>query len=52
MVSSRINRSLITGTQSIITYNGRNPQPVIGKDSGAAVTLGHAVLFGSAPSRH
>jgi hypothetical protein len=52
MVHSRIKRSFITGAQPIITYNGRNPQPVVGKDPGAAVTLSQAMFLGLAPSRH
>lgn len=52
MISARIKRSLITGSQAIVTHNGRNPQPVIGKDPGATVTLGHTMFLGLAPSRY
>jgi hypothetical protein len=52
MISPSIRRSLITGSQPIVTYNGRNPQPVIGKDPGTTITLGHTMFLGLAPSRH
>ena len=31
MVNARVRRSLITGSQAIVTHNSRNPQPVIGR---------------------
>ena len=44
MVNARVRRSLITGSQAIVTHNSRNPQPVIGKDFGAASALGVVLL--------
>lgn len=52
MVNARVRRSLITGSQAIVTHNSRNPQPVTGKDFGAACALGSAMFLGLAPSRN
>lgn len=52
MVSTRIRRGLVTGSEAVITHHGRNPQPIIGKDPIAAIALGQAMFLGLAPSRH